>query len=85
MSGGGNQLRQPYLADRVNRLSLAGFPHVEHVHFYGFYIGNYPDLEESSVVMLCDLLNRLPADRRIVTAHGPATIRRDPAAGSIAR
>jgi len=76
MSGGGNQLRQPYLAGRVEQLRLSDYPHVEHVHFYGFYIGNYPDLEESRIVMLCDLLNRLPADRRVAAAQGPATIRR---------
>lgn len=85
MSGGGNQLRQPYLAERAQQLRLSDFPHVEHVHFYGFYIGNYPDLEESRIVMLCDLLNRLPADRRVATAHGPATIRRESAARSTAQ
>jgi CDP-6-deoxy-D-xylo-4-hexulose-3-dehydrase len=82
MSGGGNQLRQPYLAERARRLSLAEYPRVEHAHFYGFYIGNYPDLEEHRIVMLCDLLNRLPDDRRVQTALGPATIRREAHAGS---
>jgi CDP-6-deoxy-D-xylo-4-hexulose-3-dehydrase len=57
-SGGGNQLRQPYLrklyGDAYNR-----FPKIDHVHFFGYYIGNYPDLEESRVKGLCDLLNRL--------------------------
>jgi CDP-6-deoxy-D-xylo-4-hexulose-3-dehydrase len=57
-SGGGNQLRQPYLrklyGDAYNR-----FPKIDHVHFFGYYIGNYPDLEASRVQGLCDLLNRL--------------------------
>jgi CDP-6-deoxy-D-xylo-4-hexulose-3-dehydrase len=30
------------------------------VHFYGFYIGNYPDLETQKIERLCELLNALP-------------------------
>jgi CDP-6-deoxy-D-xylo-4-hexulose-3-dehydrase len=58
-SGGGNQLRQPYLRDRVTRDALERFPRVEHVHFYGFYIGNYPELERARILELCDMLNAL--------------------------
>lgn len=58
MSGGGNQLRQPYLRTRFGD-SYAGFPRVEHVHFFGWYIGNYPDLDEERVRRLVDLLNGL--------------------------
>ncbi len=61
-SGGGNQLRQPYLRGIVDPAALARFPRVDHVHFYGFYIGNYPDLEAGRIVELCDMLNALPAD-----------------------
>jgi CDP-6-deoxy-D-xylo-4-hexulose-3-dehydrase len=32
---------------------------VEHVHFYGFYLGNYPDLERKQIVELCEELNVL--------------------------
>ena len=60
-AGGGNQLRQPYLegiappkAD-LPRL----FPEVDHVHFYGYYIGNYPSLPLSAVDRLCGILNSL--------------------------
>ncbi len=60
-SGGGNQLRQPYLRGIVDPGELARFPHVDHVHFYGFYIGNYPGLEAARIVELCDMLNSLPA------------------------
>jgi CDP-6-deoxy-D-xylo-4-hexulose-3-dehydrase len=60
MSGGGNQLRQPYLKPYVSHLDLADFPHVEHVHFYGFYIGNYPSLREEDIHRLCDVLNNVP-------------------------
>jgi CDP-6-deoxy-D-xylo-4-hexulose-3-dehydrase len=58
-SGGGNQLRQPYLQSLVPREQLRRFPRVDHVHFYGFYIGNYPELERARILELCDMLNRL--------------------------
>jgi CDP-6-deoxy-D-xylo-4-hexulose-3-dehydrase len=56
-SGGGNQLRQPYL--RHLGLDPRAFPVVDHVHFFGFYIGNYPDLEPEKIDRLCALLNSL--------------------------
>jgi CDP-6-deoxy-D-xylo-4-hexulose-3-dehydrase len=60
-SGGGNQLRQPYLRGIVDPAEVARFPRVDHIHFYGFYIGNYPGLEAGRIVELCDMLNALPA------------------------
>ena len=58
-AGGGNQLRQPYLdgiappkAD-IPRL----FPVIDHVHFFGFYVGNYPTLDEARIRWLCGILN----------------------------
>jgi len=60
MSGGGNQLRQPYLIRAVGQPDLTAFPNVDHVHFYGFYIGNYPGLEPAQIAELCRLLNSLP-------------------------
>jgi CDP-6-deoxy-D-xylo-4-hexulose-3-dehydrase len=56
-SGGGNQLRQPYLKRFLDEVDLKRFPNVEHVHFYGFYIGNYPGLEREKILALCALLN----------------------------
>ena len=64
MSGGGNQLRQPYLRRLLPSVDPAAFPRVDHVHFFGFYIGNYPDLEESRILSLCRALNDLPTGRR---------------------
>jgi CDP-6-deoxy-D-xylo-4-hexulose-3-dehydrase len=57
-SGGGNQLRQPYLK-RLFGHSYRRFPQVEHIHFYGFYIGNYPTLEKRKIGKLCRMLNEL--------------------------
>ena len=57
MSGGGNQLRQPYLRRLLGEPDLSKVPNVDHVHFYGFYIGNYPGLEREKIRALCSLLN----------------------------
>ena len=56
-SGGGNQMRQPYLKDVVKDREWEDYPEVEHVHFFGYYIGNYPDLQEEKILSLCGLLN----------------------------
>ena len=58
-SGGGNQLRQPYLRGVVAEKEYEKYPEIEHVHFYGYYIGNYPDLEEEKILKLYRLLNSL--------------------------
>lgn len=58
-SGGGNQLRQPYLTRLYGPDLAASFPVVDHIHFYGFYVGNYPGLEREKIMMLCELLNSL--------------------------
>lgn len=56
LSGGGNQLRQPYIQDNYN-FDLTEFPVVEHIHKYSWYIGNYPSLQSSKIDKLLDLLN----------------------------
>lgn len=57
LSGGGNQLRQPYLKPFVPAGYHGEFPEVEYVHRYGFYLGNYPDLEREEILRLCRFLN----------------------------
>jgi CDP-6-deoxy-D-xylo-4-hexulose-3-dehydrase len=61
-SGGGNQLRQPFVRNRLGDQPLVDYPEVEHVHFFGFYIGNYPELEPPKILQLCELLNRVAAE-----------------------
>ena len=56
-AGGGNQLRQPYLQGIVDKNEHKNYPVVEHIHFYGFYIGNYPGLEKENILLLCKALN----------------------------
>jgi CDP-4-dehydro-6-deoxyglucose reductase, E1 len=56
-AGGGNQIRQPYLKGIVPDGHHLEFPETEHVHFYGFYIGNFSDLRGEEVDELCTILN----------------------------
>jgi CDP-6-deoxy-D-xylo-4-hexulose-3-dehydrase len=58
-AGGGNQLRQPYLRRLLGDDVCLHYPHADHVHFYGFYIGNYPGLDTEQIMRLCGLLNSL--------------------------
>ncbi len=58
-AGGGNQIRQPYLKNIVPNNHHLNFPNVEHVHFYGFYIGNFPDLKKEEVLDICKILNSI--------------------------
>jgi len=58
-AGGGNQVRQPYLRRVVGPEAWQWYPRADHVHFYGFYTGNYPTLDRERVLRLCGLLNDL--------------------------
>ena len=58
MSGGGNQLMQPYLR-RLFGTEYKNYPNANHVHHFGWYIGNYPDLTKGNISRLCSLLNAL--------------------------
>lgn len=57
MSGGGNMLRQPFLRSIVGANAWEKFPKVDHVHFFGFYIGNYPGLKKERILEICEVLN----------------------------
>jgi CDP-6-deoxy-D-xylo-4-hexulose-3-dehydrase len=56
-AGGGNQTRQPYLKDIIPDDHYKNFPETEHIHFYGFYIGNFPDLKNEEIDDICCILN----------------------------
>ncbi len=58
-AGGGNQLRQPYLKEIAKKINLKTFSEVEHVHFFGYYIGNYPSLTKNKIKKICNILNRI--------------------------
>ena len=57
-AGGGNQLRQPYLRPMFGE-HYKNYPCAEHVHFYAYYIGNFPELEREKIDFLCKRLNEL--------------------------
>lgn len=65
-AGGGNQVRQPYLKNIVPKNHHQEFPLTEHVHFYGFYIGNFPDLADHEVDEICDVLNSVIKEHEAV-------------------
>ena len=56
-AGGGNQLRQPYLLPYVGADAYKNYPFTEHIHFYGMYIGNFPDLSLSEVDEIVEIVN----------------------------
>jgi CDP-6-deoxy-D-xylo-4-hexulose-3-dehydrase len=56
-AGGGNQVRQPYLKGIVPEGHHKNFPETEHIHFFGLYIGNFPDLSDQEIDTLCQILN----------------------------
>ena len=53
-AGGGNQLRQPYLENLFSPNACLNYPETEKIHFYGLYIGNFPDLTEIEIEYICD-------------------------------
>lgn len=55
LSGGGNQMRQPFFKSIYTDFS--DFPVIEHIHNYSWYIGNYPGLEKEKIIKLLEVLN----------------------------
>ncbi len=58
-AGGGNQLRQPYLKSFLKNINLKNFKEVDHIHFFGYYIGNYPSLTNNKIRKICKVLNSI--------------------------
>ena len=61
-AGGGNQLRQPYVRaiknyseEQLKEL----FPITEHIHFFGMYIGNFPDLKFEEINWLAEIIKNV--------------------------
>jgi len=61
-AGGGNQLRQPYLKKFIKKINLLKYKEVDHIHFYGYYIGNYPSLKVNKIKKICSILNSIKYD-----------------------
>ena len=58
-SGGGNQLRQPYLNSFRKKINLDDYKEVDHMHFFSCYIGNYPSLSLFKIKKICFILNSI--------------------------
>jgi CDP-6-deoxy-D-xylo-4-hexulose-3-dehydrase len=56
LSGGGNQLRQPYLRSQAGIPNPETMPITDHVHHFAWYIGNYPELDLEKIVWLGKVL-----------------------------
>lgn len=59
LSGGGNQLYQPYIKKHYPMFNDNDFENVIHVHHFGWYIGNYPGLEKDKIDHLLNTLNNI--------------------------
>jgi CDP-6-deoxy-D-xylo-4-hexulose-3-dehydrase len=55
LSGGGNQMRQPFFKSTYTDFS--NYPNIEHIHNFSWYIGNYPGLEKKKITKLLEVLN----------------------------
>jgi len=62
LSGGGNQLRQPYLKNISGLPTPESLKETEHIHNFAWYIGNYPSINQNDIVWLTDLLNSITND-----------------------
>jgi CDP-6-deoxy-D-xylo-4-hexulose-3-dehydrase len=57
LSGGGNQMRQPFMTQF--NYNLDNYPNIEHIHNFSWYIGNYPTLSQEKIDYLLSVLNNL--------------------------
>jgi len=55
-AGGGNQARQPYL-QKYNYRVCGTLEVADHIHDFGLYVGNHPDLLSKQIINLCEKLN----------------------------
>ena len=58
-AGGGSLLRQPFVRKRFPKINPTLFQNAEHIHKFGLYTGNYPDLTKDKILGLCRVLNHI--------------------------
>jgi len=59
LSGGGNQLRQPYIRGKKGIPTPESMPYTDHVHHFAWYIGNYPELNPEKIDWLGKILMKI--------------------------
>ena len=58
-AGGGNMLRQPFLKNYIKKNEFLKYRNTEHVHNFGYYVGNFPRLTKSRILKTCKILNSI--------------------------
>lgn len=61
-AGGGNQLRQPYVRSLPQFSTVdpsIAAPVTDHIHFFGMYLGNYPELQKADIDYICNVINSI--------------------------
>ena len=56
-AGGGNMTRQPFLRNILGPDAWRSFPETEHIHNFGMYIGNFPQLKQQEVAEIIEIVN----------------------------
>ena len=46
----------------LKNINLENFKEVDHIHFFGYYIGNYPSLTNDKIRKICKILNSISYD-----------------------
>jgi CDP-6-deoxy-D-xylo-4-hexulose-3-dehydrase len=59
LSGGGNQLRQPYIQGKYEIPAPEMLPVVDHIHHFSWYIGNYPEIGLEKIKWLGSVLKEI--------------------------
>lgn len=58
LSGGGNQMRQPYMKKNFT-FNFENFKNIEHIHNFSWYIGNYPSLSKDKIDYILENVNKI--------------------------
>ena len=51
------EVNQIFKCRKINIQNLNNFKEVDHIHFFGYYIGNYPSLNKDKIKKICKILN----------------------------
>ncbi len=56
-AGGGNQLYQPYIPKHLMLKYKNDLNNTDHIHYFGMYIGNYPELKKNQIKRILNIIN----------------------------
>lgn len=56
LSGGGNQLKQPYIK-QIGKYNPQDYPNIEYIHQHSLYLGNYPSLDKEKIQKIANIIN----------------------------